>query len=424
MTVAYALIRHRDRSRPAAGTVVPDPGGPGDSPIYEAAPYASAFADLLRDHDLLLVDPRGVNRSEAADCGLDAIPATRAGFVEAVAACGRALGARARDYTSAATADDLDDVRAHLGVARLDLLGESYGTYLMTVYAQRHPAHVRSIVLSSAYPLAFDMWARPSAAAARRSITLMCARSRGACDGPTVLAQLATLAGRLRAHPVPYDAGDGPRVVDDTALASIVYQWASEAQPLARVPAMVRDALAGDTGPLVAAAQEVQPFTGSATDQPFNVAVAAAVSCNDYPTLWDRRAPVDVRLRQFAAGRAALPDADFWPFGKVAWTSAISDRGNTCVRWPDRGAPAQRTTGPFADVPVLVVSGDLDTNTPTAEGRAAAAQFRRGGVLEVPNVGHIAEREPSGCVAALETRFIRTGRTGDTGCLSRIPPVL
>jgi pimeloyl-ACP methyl ester carboxylesterase len=43
-------------------------------------------------------------------------------------------------------------VRAHLGIPRLDLYGVSYGTYLMTVFAQRHPTSVRSIVLSSAFP--------------------------------------------------------------------------------------------------------------------------------------------------------------------------------------------------------------------------------------------------------------------------------
>src|SRR5947208_2931972 len=84
-------------------------------------------------------------------------PADRDGLTRAFAECGRSLGDRARYYTSAATADDIDAVRAHLRIPRLDLLGESYGTYLMTVYAQRHPDHIRSIVLSSALPLAFDM---------------------------------------------------------------------------------------------------------------------------------------------------------------------------------------------------------------------------------------------------------------------------
>ena len=134
-------------------------------------------------------------------------------------------GVRARGYTSAATADDIDAVRAHLGIRRLDLLGESYGSYLMTVYAQRHPDHVRSIVLSSAYPLAFDMWARPNARAVARAILLMCQRSAGACDGRRTLNQLSQVARLLREHPILYrvEGEAEPRVLDETALAGIVY---------------------------------------------------------------------------------------------------------------------------------------------------------------------------------------------------------
>ena len=62
--VAYALLRHRDQSAPAAGTVVPNPGGPGDSAIEFAPLYAAGFGELLADHDLLLIDPRGVGQSD------------------------------------------------------------------------------------------------------------------------------------------------------------------------------------------------------------------------------------------------------------------------------------------------------------------------------------------------------------------------
>lgn len=146
-----------------------------------------------------------------------------------------------------------------------------------------------------------------------------------------------------------------------------------------------------------------------------------ALQCNDFPTLWNRHAPVSVRLRQFAAGRAALPAGTFYPFSARAWTSAIIDRGNTCIRWPDRHGPVQRTSGPFADVPVLVLSGDLDPNTPTEEGRLAARQFRNSQVIEVPNVGHGPE-SASGCAAAILTDFIRTQQVRDTSCLAGIPP--
>ncbi|WP_067449951.1 alpha/beta fold hydrolase [Actinomadura macra] len=424
-TVAYAVIPHRDTSRPAKGTVTVNPGGPGDSAFAFAPLYADKFRTLLQDHDMLLVEPRGVNRSGGIDCGFgDALPATREGLVRTIGDCGEALGARARGYTSAETADDIDAVRAKLGIGKLDLLGESYGTYLMTVYAQRHPERVRSIVLSSAYPIDFDMWARPNVRAARRTLALVCDRS-GACDGDRVLRDVARLSDRLGDRPISYELENGERrTLDGTALSAIVYDAATRApQGIGTIPSMVRDALRGRTAALVAAARELAPMSGSSApdEQPFNPAQSVTVMCNDYPTLWDRAAPVATRTRQFAAGRAALPEREFWPFGKQAWTSAITDRGNSCLNWPDREGTGQRT-GPLPDVPVLVVSGDLDANTPTEEGRLAARQFRRSTVVEVPNVGHVAEVEPSGCVAGIETGFIRALKVGDTSCMADIPP--
>jgi pimeloyl-ACP methyl ester carboxylesterase len=247
---------------PAAGTVVPNPGGPGVSPIDFAPIYTAAFSDLLVDHDLLLIDPRGTARSGPLQCGMASFPATPDGLTRAVESCGRSLGVRARFYTSAATADDIDAVRAHLHIPRLDLLGESYGTYLMTVYAQRHPDRIRSIILSSAFPLAFDMWARPNARAMARAIRLMCERSEGKCDGDRTLAELARLGQQLRQHPIPYQVpGEAePRLLDETSLAGIVY---GAGMDLGQVPAIVRAALAGDTAPLVAVAQALLPLSDS-----------------------------------------------------------------------------------------------------------------------------------------------------------------
>lgn len=427
-TVAYALIGHRDTSRPAKGTVTINPGGPGNSAIASASLYARMFRGLLKDHDLLLVDPRGVNRSDPVSCGaLGSLPAVRDDFVRAIGECGRTLGVRARGYTSAEIADDIDAVRAKLRIERLDLLGESYGTYLMTVYARRHPGRVRSAVLSSAYPLDFDVWERPNARAARRALRLVCERSAGACDGDRVLRDIARLAQRLRTQPIPYTLNGQRRELDDTALAAITYNLAKTAPAgIGDLPAMVRRALHADDAPLIEAARQVAPLSGSALRQderqPFNPEQAAAVACNDYPTAWNRRAPVATRLRQFAAGRAAVPERAYWPFGKRAWTSVNYGKGNACVRWPDRHGPRRPTGGPFPDVPVLVTSGDLDANTPTESGRQAARRFRRATVVEVPNVGHVPEHEPSGCVAAIQTAFIRDLRVHDTSCLTKIPP--
>jgi pimeloyl-ACP methyl ester carboxylesterase len=424
IAIGYVLLRHTDQTLPVArGTIAFNPGGPASDVIGGAAGWAELMAGLLTDHDVLLIDPRGTGRSHPLDCGIEqAWPATRQQYLRTVGRCGKRLGRQARAYTTAATADDFEAVRAHLGVPKLDLYGVSYGTYLMTVFAQRHPTSVRSIVLSSAFPLRFDMWARPGARAMRLAIRRVCKRSTiGTCDGARTLRQLGRLARRLHAKPVPYEVDGKRRVVDDTALAGIPY-WAGV--DIGRVPAIVRAALRGDTEPLTAAAGALSHFTGSQVPGlTQNLPTAFALSCNGFPTLYDRHARIPVRERQFAARRARLDQRPFRPFTERAWTSAITDRGNICLRWPDRHGPVQRTSGPFPDVPVLVTSGDLDPNTPTAEGREAARQFPHAQVVEVPNAAHGPELEPSGCVFSIIFGFIRNQRVGDTSCLANIPPV-
>ena len=107
--------------------------------------------------------------------------------------CGADLGARAALYDTAAAADDIDAVRAALGRDKLDLWGDSYGTFLMPVYAARHPDHVRSIVLDGAFPIIEDPWGRDELRAARRVIGLVCRRTHR-CSGARVLRQLGQAA--------------------------------------------------------------------------------------------------------------------------------------------------------------------------------------------------------------------------------------
>jgi pimeloyl-ACP methyl ester carboxylesterase len=270
------------------------------------------------------------------------------------------------------------------------------------------------------------MWARKNAGAVRLAILRVCARSTtGKCDGPQTLRQLARLARRLHAHPILYRLNGERRVLDDTALAGIAY-WAATNFNIGQLPAVVRAAFQGDNRPLISAVRATAPLFSHGSQAGGGappLALQAAQICNDYPTLWDRHAPVAVRLRQYAARRAQFSEAAFWPFSARAWTSAIIDRGNTCIRWPDRSGPAQRTTGRFPDVPVLVISGDLDANTPSAEGRQAAKQFPHALFLEIPNAGHGAEREPTGCALSITANFIRNHRVGDTSCLAKIPPL-
>jgi pimeloyl-ACP methyl ester carboxylesterase len=128
------LVPHTDTSRPAVGTIVPNPGGPGEATIAEAGRYLEPLAPLRRDRDLLLIDPRGTGQSGALSCpSLARHNPLSLDFTDIAGICGPDLGADAGLYGSAAVADDIDAVRAALGLDMLDLWGDSYGTFLMPV---------------------------------------------------------------------------------------------------------------------------------------------------------------------------------------------------------------------------------------------------------------------------------------------------
>ncbi|MER5811035.1 alpha/beta fold hydrolase [Streptomyces sp. NPDC002033] len=432
--VSYAVVRHRGPGA-ARGTVAVNPGGPGEVAVDKAGEFAAGLEGLLEDHDLLLVDPRGTGRSERIPCGVTDAEyrlGTRREQRDAVARCARTLGPRARGYTTAATADDIDAVRARLGVPQLSLYGLSYGTYLMPVYASRHPERVRNIVLSGAYPHDFDPLARPAAQAVSLALRRVCERSvPKACDGDEAVRDLATTAGRLRERPltVPVSAGGTTyrELFTEGKLANLLYEAASRgagmapAEPslLGNVPRALNRFVKGDTGPLRELVRE-EGSSGSAEDQ----APYIAVVCNDYRKAWAADAPLPVRWQQYRNALAGAGQGGFGAFGGRGFNEGPTDGGDVCISWPrENTARPQPTDLRLPDVPVLVLSGDLDANTPDANGRQAAARFRTAAFFSVLNVGHVPELEPSGCVTGVTSHFLRTGTPGDTACLTGLAPI-
>lgn len=432
--VSYAVVRH-SAPGPARGTVAVNPGGPGETAIEKAQGFAQGLEGLLTDHDLLLVDPRGTGASEAIPCGVTDAEyrfGTRARQRAAVERCGANLGPKAAGYTSAATADDIDAIRAHLGVRKLSLYGLSYGTYLMPVYASRHPEHVRNIVLSGAFPLRDDPLARPSAQAVSLTLRRICERATpAACDGERTVKNLATTAARLRDRPLTVRITTGHGVYEkkftEDKLANLLFESASsgvghepgEPSLLGRLPHALDAYVKGDAAPLRTLVEE-EGRTGGTVDQ----APYIAVACNDYRKPWSKHAPLSVRWSQYRAALAAVRPGEHGAFSTKGFTEGHLDGGDACIGWPGGNTPEpQPTNVRLPDVPVLVLSGDLDANTPDANGRKAAAQFRDSRFFSVRNTGHVPELEPSGCVTGVSSRFVRTGEPGDTSCLRALPPI-
>jgi proline iminopeptidase len=109
------LAARREGSGP---TLVCHPGGPGFS--------ASSLTDLggLADSfELVLLDPRGTGGT-----------------------------AHAPTYRQEEYVEDLEELRAALGLEQFDLLGHSHGGFVAVAYAAAHPQRVRKLVLAATAP--------------------------------------------------------------------------------------------------------------------------------------------------------------------------------------------------------------------------------------------------------------------------------
>src|SRR4029077_19948813 len=87
------------------------PGGPGFS-----SAYLRDLGGMDKHRTLVLLNPRGTAGSDR--------PAGRAPY-------------QVDDYVH-----DLEDLRRHLGVEAIDLMGQSHGGVVAMAYAARHPKHV------------------------------------------------------------------------------------------------------------------------------------------------------------------------------------------------------------------------------------------------------------------------------------------
>jgi len=422
--IGFALIPHTDTSQPGLGTVVPNPGGPGDSAIDLAGDkFAAGFAPLSDRRDLLLIDPRGVGRSGPITCPALAGPdRTFVGLERQrtlIGQCGEQLGERLGDYGTAAFADDIDAVRARLGVDRLDLVGVSYGTYLMPVYAQRHPTRVRTISLAGAYAVNINPVGTGDLAAFRRAVRLVCQRTQK-CSGTTVLDDIAALAKRLRANPtrvdVTYEGTTHDVVLDEwrmTSTAAGVYSSAADTGSELALASAAAAARRGNLEPLRELVRKDLTKSAEALSygsQLYSDTLSWAATCHDYPRDFDYADSLATRRAHYDRAQSRLSTEDFAPFSPRAWVTRANYDTAACLNWPND--PTARSPLPrgakLPNVPVLVLSGDLDANTPSAAGRQAAAQFPHAVFKEYKDVGHTPGTAPEGVVDILA--FIAAGR--------------
>jgi pimeloyl-ACP methyl ester carboxylesterase len=429
---------------PAAGTLVATEGGPGYPATESRDEYLALFEPLRASYDVLIMDNRGTGRSGAVNCRQ--LQQARAPTQANTGACGRSLGARVSLYSTGLAADDLAAVLDALEIRQVNLYGDSYGTYFSQVFALRHPQRLRSLVLDGAYPLDGPdyAWYPHYAPAMREKFNRACERSEAcrALPGDS-LAHITPALQALRAQPLAVttrssDGRSASFTADATRLAILMFGGTPALASVRETDAAARAFVAGDHVPLLRLMAETTVGTDSRdpTHSPmlFSAGLAAAVACGDPPQIFDMGLPVAQRIaaRDLAIRKrkATAPDT-YAPFTIDEYRGMPLDYAfiDQCVQWPARAAHSSAPTlvpdAPYPQVPVLVVSGELDNMTSVADGAAAAARFPRAHHVVIANGLHVNALPYSRdeCGAILVRRFMADLSTGDESCAAQVPPV-
>ncbi|MGZ6885876.1 MAG: alpha/beta hydrolase [Acidimicrobiia bacterium] len=382
-------LRRRAATDPArrAGTLVVNPGGPGEAGTLLLQRDLGLLSSEVRARfDVLEMDPRGVGASlgfhcEASDTGpVDPVPAdptavaalTRANRSYA-AACARAAGPLLAHVGTVETARDLETLRQALGEPTLTFLGISYGTLLGATYADLYPTRVRAMVLDGAIDPArptAELSADQAVAMQRQLDGFLATCARGGCGWPAGAdphAAFADLASRLRTAPLR--AGGSSVGVGELygAVLSRMYspgRWPSLAAALAA-------AARGDGSPL---SDLDRNYFGTQPGATINADASTAINCLDHPV--DR----DVADQPALAATAAARAPEFGPY--LSWGTEI------CAVWPARATRSPHAVRAAGSPPILVVGTTDDPATPYSWAQSLSSQLDHGVLLTRHGTGH------------------------------------
>lgn len=387
-------------------------GGPGGLATRAAGgPRFPIFMALRDVADVIAFDQRGTGLSNAiperpastrpppvfTEAGLTDY--FRQDFKEAWADWTKA-GVAMTGYNTEQNADDIDDLRRHLGAEKVDLWGISYGTHLALSMLKRHGDRVNRVALASLEGQDQTV-KRPAAVDTllRQVDGLLAADPAVRAAIPDLPALMRRVHAKLEASPVKMAATLNGAPVElklgGFAIQLMAGGLIANPQTLVMLPGLY---LALDAGKPEVLSPFMKEFAGllGIAGMPEATDLASGIS------------PGRLALVRREAKTAVLGSALNFPMPQLLGAVPGVDLGET-FRTPLR-----------IDHPALLLAGTLDGRTPMSEQDEVAAQFRRKSRVIVENAGHnVFEAHPD--VQGLLVRFFKGEAVANTR-LSLPPP--
>lgn len=393
-------------------------GGPGQSATEVAAVVNQALREVRKKRDIILVDQRGTGKSNPLTC-LDAdgkelafdenAAATPEVVAEYAGRCAATLTKRAdsRFYTTTQAIGDLDAVRAAMGVDKINLIGGSYGTRVAQQYAARFPQHTRTVVIDGVVPnelvvggdFANTFENAIALQSAQCSKDAACAK-RFPVDTRTQLRNVMTT---LNTAPVDVDYRDPgtnearrDKVTADT-VTSLAFLFSYMPELSSLLPVVLDEAAQGRYAPLMS----LNRMASRSMDGQMNRGMQWSVICAEDA---DRYQPAP-------AGDTLLgPEVARMFFA-------------ACPAWNVGTRPKDFTQPLRTELPVLLLSGELDPVTPPRYAEQVLKGLPNGRHLMAKGQGHGTLN--AGCMPRVLAQFVDTAdaKSLEVSCLDSLSPV-
>jgi pimeloyl-ACP methyl ester carboxylesterase len=412
-----AMIRFKATGK-KIGSLVVNPGGPGESGVEAAASMASGLPQSVRERfDLVGFDPRGVaNSTPEVWCNSDAdndrlradptVEYTPEGVAhiegENKAFVQRCVDKMGKEFLASVgtnnVAKDLDAIRAALGDDKLTYLGYSYGTRLGSAYAEEYPDKVRAMILDGAVdPNADQIEEEIRQAAAFQkafdNFAADCAKSPNCplgTDPAKAVDVYHSLVNPLVKNPAKTKDPRGLSYSD--AIVGTILPLYSPS--LWRHLTQALTELKGGTGDTMLAMADLymgrdeQGHYNNSTD------VRVAVNCVDKQPITDRAKVVDEDRRT----RLAAP---FMSYGEFTGLAPL----DTCAFWPVPATSTQHEIKVNGLPPILVVSTTNDPATPYKAGVDLAEQLG-GSLVTFQGTQHTVVFQGNSCIDDIAARYL------------------
>lgn len=343
------------------------PGGDGQGILDYAAYLGTPFLDgLMVDGDFLVLGQRGTSRSrpylscnQSGDCS-DSL----------------SLIADLTAYNTAFNADDVNDLRATLGIDKLNVYGISYGSRLGLEVLRRHGTHVRAAVIEGLVPsqVIWPAAIPKSFYGALTSLHTSCADA-GACG--TMFGDLVTkfMTGvdALDLDPVTITTenfGDVP--LEGVSYAYLLFRMMYSRSSFAWLPLIINDLAVRRTDRVNGI---LATYIEADRDDDISRGLYYSVVCGELFNPTD-----DTAVDSYNVG---VPEEYVYLFGGSFYSVA-----QRCEGWPKGNLQAALAQPVTSSVRTLVSSGRLDPITPPSFGAIAATTLSDSVVVIHENSGH------------------------------------